>query len=62
MVQVRAVVPRRTANRLLWNFVDSDSSVPERWLPEAAYSKYADVGKRVSEPFMVGPRGCLGKD
>ena len=61
LVQVRAGVPHRTANRLPWNFVDPDSFVPERWLPEAAYSRYADDRKGASEPFMVGPRGCLGK-
>jgi len=51
---------QRTANRSPSNFVESDSFIPERWLDDAD-RRFAQDNKAVFEPFMVGPRGCLGK-
>ncbi|KAL8989743.1 MAG: hypothetical protein Q9177_001441 [Variospora cf. flavescens] len=42
------------------NFVEANTYIPERWLPEAD-PKYDADRKRAYEPFMVGPRNCLGK-
>ncbi|KAI4177418.1 MAG: hypothetical protein LQ343_000399 [Gyalolechia ehrenbergii] len=42
------------------NFVEPNTYVPERWLPEAD-SKYDADRKEAHEPFMVGPRNCIGK-
>lgn len=42
------------------NFVEPDTYVPERWLPEAD-PKYSADRKEAHEPFMVGPRNCIGK-
>jgi len=51
---------QRTANRSPHNFIEPDSFVPERWLDDADL-RFAQDNKAVFEPFMVGPRGCLGK-
>lgn len=53
-------IPQKTAYRLPFNFVDPDQFVPERWL-DGPDPKYAQDDKTVFEPFMVGPRNCLGK-
>lgn len=42
------------------NFVEPNIYAPERWLP-GADSKYNADRKEAYEPFMVGPRNCLGK-
>ena len=42
------------------NFVEPNSFIPERWLPDADPKFDADR-KDAQEPFMVGPRNCLGK-
>ena len=42
------------------NFVEADSYHPERWLPHAD-PKFAQDNKEAFEPFLVGPRNCLGK-
>lgn len=48
---------QRTANRSPANFFEPDSFIPERWLGDSGF----DDNKAVFEPFMVGPRGCLGQ-
>ncbi|KAF8462276.1 putative cytochrome P450 [Kalaharituber pfeilii] len=40
------------------NFQDPDQFIPERWL---AGSKFNDK-KEASQPFLLGPRGCLGRN
>lgn len=40
------------------NFRDPDSFVPERWLGDA---RYAGDRRDASQPFNIGPRGCLGR-
>ena len=42
------------------NFVDPLAFNPERWLTDADPRFDADR-KAMYEPFMVGPRNCLGK-
>lgn len=42
------------------NFSRPDEFVPERWLDEAG-STYAHESKEASQPFSLGPRGCIGK-
>ncbi|KAL9126791.1 MAG: hypothetical protein Q9217_004218 [Psora testacea] len=59
-VVTRVGIPQKTVYRLPTNFVDPDVFVPERWLPEAD-ARYSRDNKAVFEPFMVGPRNCLGK-
>ncbi|KAL8827067.1 MAG: hypothetical protein Q9170_007163 [Blastenia crenularia] len=53
-------VPPKTMFRSPNNFVDSNSYVPERWLPDAD-PKYDADRKEAHEPFMVGPRNCIGR-
>ncbi|KAF2810069.1 pisatin demethylase [Mytilinidion resinicola] len=40
------------------NFVDPDTFIPERWLD----SKYDSDVKKASQPFSLGPRGCIGRN
>ncbi|KAJ1332026.1 aspirochlorine biosynthesis cytochrome P450 monooxygenase [Microdochium nivale] len=42
------------------NFHRPDDFVPERWLPEAG-PEFANDQKEASQPFSLGPRGCIGK-
>lgn len=37
-------------------FEDPDEFLPERWL----VPRYGDI-KEASQPFSVGPRGCIGR-
>jgi cytochrome P450 len=39
------------------NFVRPDDFIPERWLDEA----YASDKRDASQPFSLGPRGCIGR-
>ncbi|KAK7419803.1 hypothetical protein QQZ08_010691 [Neonectria magnoliae] len=39
------------------NFRRPDEFIPERWTDDA----YADENKEASQPFSLGPRGCIGK-
>ena len=59
-VGVRVGIPQKTACHLASNFVEPLAFCPERWLKEADSRFNGDV-KAVSEPFMVGPRSCIGK-
>lgn len=59
-VGTRVGIPSEPAHRLSKNFVEPLSFLPERWL-ENADPKFDADRKDVYEPFMVGPRGCMGK-
>lgn len=59
-VGTRCGIPQKTMFRSPSNFVEPDAFVPERWLPEAD-PKYDADRKEAHEPFMVGPRNCIGK-
>ncbi|KAL9026816.1 MAG: hypothetical protein Q9196_004572, partial [Gyalolechia fulgens] len=59
-VGTRCGIPQKTMFRSPSNFVEPNTYCPERWLPEAD-SKYDADRKEAHEPFMVGPRNCIGK-
>ncbi|KAL9599801.1 MAG: hypothetical protein Q9219_003587 [cf. Caloplaca sp. 3 TL-2023] len=59
-IGTRCGVPQKTTFRSPRNFVEPNSYVPERWLPEAD-AKYDADRKDAHEPFLVGPRNCIGK-
>lgn len=59
-VGVHVGIPQKTASRYPANFVEPLLYQPERWLKDADPKFDADR-KDASEPFMVGPRACLGK-
>ncbi|KAL8670590.1 MAG: hypothetical protein Q9168_004883 [Polycauliona sp. 1 TL-2023] len=59
-VGTRVGIPGKTMTRSPINFVEPNTFVPERWLPDADPKFDADR-KDAQEPFMVGPRNCLGK-
>ncbi|KAL8969017.1 MAG: hypothetical protein Q9183_002193, partial [Haloplaca sp. 2 TL-2023] len=59
-LQTRVGIPQKTMSRSPSNFVEPSVFAAERWLPEAD-PKYDADRKDASEPFMVGPRNCLGK-
>jgi len=42
------------------NFVDPESFVPERWL-ENKPAKFNGDRQDASQPFSLGPRGCIGR-
>ena len=58
--QVRVGVSTKTAFRSPSHFVEPDTFVPERWLHDVD-PRFAQDNKAVFEPFMVGPRNCIGK-
>ena len=58
--QTRVGIPQKTMSRSPINFTEPSVFAAERWLPEAD-PKYDGDHKDASEPFMVGPRNCLGK-
>jgi len=39
------------------NFKDADKFIPERWIGDA----YSTDIKKASQPFSLGPRGCIGR-
>lgn len=39
------------------NWVNPESFIPERWLDET----YSTDRKDASQPFSLGPRGCIGR-
>ncbi|KAL8687092.1 MAG: hypothetical protein Q9224_005255 [Gallowayella concinna] len=59
-VGTRVGIPPKTMFRSPTNFVEPDIFAPERWLPDAD-PKYDADRKNAHEPFMVGPRNCVGK-
>lgn len=58
--QVRVGIPQKTAYRSPSNFTEPLRYQPERWLKDAP-TKFDADRKDSFEPFMVGPRNCLGK-
>ena len=61
--QVGVSVPHFAAYRSSYNFTDSDTFIPERWLSDGCEGfdpRFADDRKKVLQPFSTGPRNCLG--
>ena len=56
----RVSIPAKTVYHSPSNFTDAESFHPERWLPDAPPRFSAD-NKAIFQPFMVGPRNCLGQ-
>ena len=54
----RVGIPSWAACRSPLNFRDPESFIPERWLGDA---RYAEDRKEASQPFNIGPRGCIGR-
>ena len=52
-------IPQSAAFRSSLNFVEPDNFIPERWLDDAD-PIFARDDKEVFEPFLVGPRNCIG--
>ena len=52
-------IPQWAACRSPLNFRDAESFVPERWLGDA---RYGEDRREVSQPFNIGPRGCIGRN
>lgn len=42
------------------NFTEPESFIPERWMEDKG-EKYTADRKDASQPFSLGPRGCIGK-
>lgn len=57
----RVGVPPRTAYLLPTKWVDAHKFLPERWFSDADL-RHANDDKAMFEPFMVGPRSCMGKN
>ncbi|KAF6229935.1 hypothetical protein HO133_004272 [Letharia lupina] len=55
----RVGIPPWAASRSPLNFRDSESFVPERWLGDV---RYAGDRREASQPFNIGPRGCIGRN
>lgn len=43
-----------------YNFTKPKEFVPERWLKEPP-EEFKDDKRKVVQPFLVGPRACVGK-
>ncbi|EHA18744.1 hypothetical protein ASPNIDRAFT_176389, partial [Aspergillus niger ATCC 1015] len=43
------------------SFIEPDSFLPERWLPNSD-SRYLTDNKNALQPFSYGPRACIGKN
>lgn len=54
----RVGIPSWTASRSPLNFRDPESFIPERWLGDVRYAKDR---RETSQPFNIGPRGCIGR-
>lgn len=55
----RVGIPSWAACRSPLNFRDPDAFIPERWLGDA---RYAEDQREASQPFNIGPRGCIGRN
>ena len=42
------------------NFMDPEMFVPERWMEDRP-GKYEADKRDASQPFSLGPRGCIGR-
>ena len=60
LIQYRAGIPQKTAFHSPTNFVEPEIFNPDRWLKDAD-PKFDHENKDIFEPFMVGPRNCIGK-
>ena len=60
MNQARVGVSHKTIYNIASNFTEPDSFLPERWMPEAEM-KFNGDDKDAFQPFLVGPRNCIGK-
>jgi cytochrome P450 len=58
--KTHVAICHHAAYRYEQNFARPDDFVPERWLPNAP-PEFTNDQKAVLQPFMVGPRGCIGK-
>lgn len=58
--QTRCSIFHHAAYRYEGNFARSEEFIPERWLVGAP-AEFKDDKRDVVQPFMVGPRGCIGK-
>ncbi|KAK3213566.1 hypothetical protein GRF29_28g342805 [Pseudopithomyces chartarum] len=58
--QTRCSVFHHAAYRYEGNFARAEEFIPERWLANAP-AEFRDDKRDVVQPFMVGPRGCIGK-
>lgn len=58
--QTYVAISHHAAYRYGQNFARPDEFIPERWLPNTP-SEFKNDQRDVVQPFMVGPRGCLGK-
>ncbi|KAK0909437.1 hypothetical protein LTR91_008538 [Friedmanniomyces endolithicus] len=56
----RVAIFHQAAYRSEQNSARPDDFVPERWLPGPP-TEFKQDHRDVLQPFMVGPRGCLGK-
>ncbi|TKA72129.1 hypothetical protein B0A55_06358 [Friedmanniomyces simplex] len=56
----RVAIFHQAAYRSEQNFARPNDFVPERWL-QSPPTEFKDDSRDVLQPFMVGPRGCLGK-
>ncbi|KAJ4983610.1 averantin oxidoreductase [Stagonosporopsis vannaccii] len=56
--KTRVSVTQWAANRSAHNFRDPDLFHPERWLSDSGFDSDR---KDAMQPFVVGPRNCLGK-
>ncbi|OBR03029.1 Averantin oxidoreductase [Colletotrichum higginsianum IMI 349063] len=54
-------IPHMAAYHSATNFTDPMEFAPERWLPEAP-DRFRNDNKEVFQPFLYGPRNCLGKN
>ena len=53
-------MPQQTANPHPSHFVNANSFIPERWLLDGE-DKYRKDKRGVTQPFLVGPRHCIGQ-
>jgi hypothetical protein len=58
--QTRCSIWHHAAYRYEDNFTRPEEFIPERWLLDAS-AEFKNDKREVVQPFMVGPRGCLGK-
>ncbi|KAK7192093.1 trichothecene c-15 hydroxylase [Paraphaeosphaeria sporulosa] len=58
--QTRCNIFHYAAYRYEANFAQPEEFIPERWLVNAP-AEFKNDKREVVQPFMVGPRGCIGK-